>query len=243
MYIVCTYALVKRVQHLNLNKNDGLDIALALMVGGLIGARLMHVFYESPAYYQGSPLEVFKVWKGGFVFYGGAIGSFASCLAVIKIKKLSYRQWADVFAPLAAIGYAFGRLGCFFNGCCFGRLCDLPWAVELPNFPGARHPTQIYAFLFEVCIFAALIYFDKTRDKKNTALHLWMRPKGQLFHFWLVFHSLNRLLMESFRADYRGAFIFNLSISTWISLIILLTAGHFLFHDGRRAKPSPTKKC
>lgn len=223
--------VVRRAQQKDLNRNNALDIALAVMIGGLIGARGMQVFYEHPGYYLNHPLEIFEIWKGGFVFYGGAIIAVLSAAVVIYIKKLDFLEWADVYAPIAPIGYAFGRLGCFFNGCCYGKVCELPWAVKFPHLDGTRHPTQLYAFFIEIGLFLLIYLIDKNRNSKSLS---WFKPKGQLFLLWLTGHSINRLFMEYFRADYRGDFIFGFSVSSWISLCVLFVASHFLFHRGRK---------
>lgn len=197
-------------------RNTALDLALAIMIGGFVGARLLHVFYEQPTFYFENPAEAFKFWRGGFVYYGGFIGALVACWLYVRWKKLSFLEWADFYAPVISLGYALGRLGCLLNGCCFGEICDLPWAIEF-NFPGLptglRHPTAIYASVYELCVFAFLIAAEK-------------RPLrvGQLFGLWLLLHAQGRIFMELFRADDRGPAIFSLSISTWLSLAVMVIA-------------------
>lgn len=197
------------------------------MVGGLVGARAMHVLYENPKYFFENPLEAFNVLEGGFVFYGGALLAFLSALLVIKIKKLDFYIWADVFAPIAPIGYAFGRLACFFNGCCYGKVCDLSWAVNFPHLDGSRHPTQLYAILLELFLFTSVLWFEKFRTQKS--FKNWLSAPGQLFFYWLIGHSINRIIMEYFRDDYRGSFVLDISISSWISLLIFASATYLFF--------------
>lgn len=177
------------------------NLALILMVAGFVGARLMHVVYENPEIYQADPWRILEFWQGGFVFFGGAAAAFAACWLYLRHEKEDFLEWADFYAPVFALGYALGRIGCLIAGCCYGVYCDAPWAVH------SRHPTQIYAFLTEIVVFLYLL-----RREKNPA------PKGHLFAFWLVGHGLGRLFMESYRADFRGAFVAGLSISSWVSL-------------------------
>ena len=72
------------------------------------------------------------VQRGGLVFYGGLIGASLACILYVWRRKLPLWKIADILAPSIALGYVFGRFGCFLNGCCFGRPCSLPWAVTYP---------------------------------------------------------------------------------------------------------------
>lgn len=203
-----------------------LDYALMIMIGGFLGGRLMHVFYENWSYYQLFPWDILKVWQGGFVFYGGMIGSLLSAALYARISKTNIWEWADFFAPALAVGYALGRVGCFLNGCCFGELCDLAWCIEFnqPGLPaGERHPTQLYASFWELAVtFPAVTWLPKMNASTFTR-------HGQIFGLYLISHGLGRLLMEGFRDDFRGDAILGLSVSTWLSLLaISFGAGLFL---------------
>tara|TARA_B100000749_G_scaffold280894_1_gene280510 strand:+ start:68075 stop:68743 length:669 start_codon:yes stop_codon:yes gene_type:complete len=214
---------------------DGIDIALALMVGGFVGARLMHILYEFPDYYIEDPMAVFRFWQGGFVFYGGALGGFFSALAVIRIKKMDFYAWAEVYAPIAPLGYALGRLACFFNGCCYGHKCDLPWAMQFPLVDGLRHPTQLYATGLELVLFGIVLGLSKMRLKGQLTgkTKAWLEPSGQLLFLWIMGHSINRIIMESFRDDFRGSDLFGLSVSTWISIALFFSASTILLKRKR----------
>lgn len=220
-YCVCLIWLVPRSKKLNVNRNTALDISLVIMVSGFIGARLLHVIYEEPKYYLNDPMQVFQFWRGGFVFYGGLIGSLIGCYIYVKIKNLSFLKWGDFFAPMIPLGYAIGRLGCFFNGCCYGGVCDLPWAVNFPNILPlgiGRHPTQLYVVIWELLLLIGLLNIEKFKKLKT----------GNLLFIWLFFHSIGRIGMEYLRDDPRGDTILNLSISTWISFVLLLISSWFL---------------
>jgi phosphatidylglycerol:prolipoprotein diacylglycerol transferase len=190
------------------------DITLIAMIVGFLGARLTHVFYEEWPFYYEFPLEIFKFWKGGFVFYGGFIAAFAAVYVYLKAKKQNIYFWADFFAPYIGLSYALGRIGCFFEGCCYGTHCDLPWAVA------GRHPTQLYMSLAEVLLLAALVFW---RKKKIDLL----KP-GLVFLTWLCGHALNRFIIEFFREDDRGALIADLSISQWISVGLFIIAFNYI---------------
>jgi phosphatidylglycerol:prolipoprotein diacylglycerol transferase len=107
------------------------DLAFWVLVGGLVGARAFYVWQ-----YWGTRItgvaEIFEIWKGGIVFYGGLMGSSLASYLYWLRRRFPLRPMLDVIAPSAALGLALGRLGCFLNGCCYGDQCDLPWAVAFP---------------------------------------------------------------------------------------------------------------
>ena len=181
-----------------------MNLCLIAMIAGLIGARGLHILYENPQYYFKNPWQIFQIWQGGFVFYGGTILAFICCVFYVLKQKQSLGPWLDFFAPIICAGYAFGRLACFFNGCCYGSFCDLPWAID------SRHPTQIYAFLLELFLFFGLTFFIPAVRAPTTQefsyrwrSYKWsfwkLKYSGQLFFIWLLGHGANRLIMEHFR--------------------------------------------
>lgn len=209
LWLLLVYRVLKKS---DLNRVFGIDLAFLILVSGLMGGRLFHVFYENLSYYIESPIRVIAVWQGGFVFYGGLMGALISSLIYCYVKKQDFFEWADFFSPLIAIGYIYGRVGCFLTGCCYGASCDLPWAIE------QRHPTQLYGVITESLLLLFLL-----SEKKRVI----RRPKGVLFASWVIGHAIGRLFMEPYRDDFRGDLIMGLSVSQFISLI-LLSLGIFL---------------
>lgn len=196
--------VARRAENQDLNRRLTLDLSLLMMGAGFIGGRLFHVLYEEPGYYRDHPDQIFAFWNGGFVFYGGALlAGFCALLFTWKKEPAYLARYADLFAPVIAMIYALGRMACLFAGCCYGRTCELPWAVA------GRHPTQIYASLWEAGALFILLGLEKRQQ----------RP-GLIFSAWMVLHGLGRLFMEAFRDDFRGP-TFALSISSWISLAVL----------------------
>lgn len=230
LVISLTYSLLLfwvfyRAQTLGKSTGVALDYALMIMIGGFFGGRLLHVFYEDWEYYRMFPAEIVKIWQGGFVYYGGMIGALIAAAIYSKWKRENFWAWADFYAPALALGYAMGRVGCFLNGCCFGELCDLPWAIEFnqPGLPsGARHPTQLYATFWELLVTLVLVVW---LPKKFPRL---FTRNGQIFGLWMFNHGVGRLIMEASRDDFRGPQIVGLSISQMIS-IVAIVVGLLLF--------------
>lgn len=186
-----------------------LDLGPWLIIGAVVGARILYVLsYWEKDFADRPIMEVFAVWRGGLVYYGGLIGASLACIAYVHLKKLPLWKLADVVAPSIALGHVFGRIGCFLNGCCFGQKCSLPWAVTFPPEsrgapPGVPvHPTEIYESLLNLVLYIALAW-------------LFRRKKfdGQVFGIYLVGYAVVRSFVELFRGDYPE----NQVVAGWIT--------------------------
>ena len=189
------------------------DLGFYLLVSSIIGARLFYVI-TAPEAFRDNPIDILKFWQGGLVFYGGFLGAVLAAVIYVKWHGLNAGQVADATAPAIALGQTFGRLGCFFAGCCYGTSCDLPWAVtfrhpETLAPPGVPlHPTQLYSAAANLLIFL-LLWGGRKRK----------RYAGQLFSFYLLLYGLSRFAVEGFRGDFRGTTILDLfSISQVLGL-------------------------
>lgn len=201
-----------------LNVRVALNTAATILISGFFGARLMHVIFEHLEYYVQNPQRIFYFWEGGFVFMGGLLASFTVVWLYHFWRKHNFLQWADFFAPIIALGYGGGRFACFLAGCCYGKTCLYPWRVTFADgIP--RHPTQLYAMAIELGI--ALLLFKAQQFKFRI---------GTIFSFWLIGHGFARLLMENFRADFRGVLIKGLTVSTWLSFLIIVTGASLLLY-------------
>lgn len=166
------------------------NIKIAAMVfGGLVGGRLLFVAINWK-FYALHPLSVFNLSEGGMAFQGALFVSVAFGELVCAGKKISFWKVVDILAPYLALAHSIGRIGCFLNGCCYGKAaCCFPGVI----FPGDdvyRIPTQIYSSAGLLAIFVFLI---------------WLRAKkkfdGHLFSVYLMSYSLFRCFMDNFRGD------------------------------------------
>ena len=188
-----------RARRENISGESIADITLWLMVGAILGARVAYVTTYWREEFAGQPFsEIFAIWHGGLVFYGGLIGAIITGAIYLRWKKLPLWKTADVLAPSIALGSVFGRIGCLLNGCCYGRACDLPWAIHFPEghetYPHGVHPTQIYDSLLNLVLYLALAW-------------LYRRKKfdGQIFALYLMCYAVTRSVVETFRGDYDAA--------------------------------------
>ncbi len=213
----------REARRLGLNQQAILDMAFYLILGAIIGSRLFYVITHLE-YFRASPLDAFKIWEGGLTFYGGFIAAFGVAAFMIKKHGLPLFQTLDLFAPSLAVGIMFGRLGCFFAGCCYGLPCDLPWAVtftdpqSLAQLNVGLHPTQLYAAAGSAITLAVLLLM-----KKRKTFH------GELGLLWIMLYSGFRLFEELFRGGVRGDLVFDRYPSSQVLALVLLIAAAALF--------------
>jgi len=202
-----------------------LDLGPWLIIGTILGARTLYVVSYWREEFAGEPItEVFKVWRGGLVFYGGLIGASLGCVLYVRLKNLPLWKVADTVAPSIALGNVFGRIGCLMNGCCYGRECHLPWAITFP--PGSRpappgvplHPTQIYDSLLNLGLYLGLAWLYRCK-----------KFDGQVFAAYLVGYALFRSVVEVFRGDYPQHYLGGWATPAQVVSIGVLSAGVLLW--------------
>ncbi len=210
---------VKQAKKEGIPQERIIDIGFYGLLAAIVGSRLFFIFINA-GYYLKRPLDVFKIWEGGLVFYGGLILAIPVAIWYIRKNGLDLWKITDMFAPSLAIGHAIGRLGCFSAGCCYGRPANLPWAVTftdpecLARIGIPLHPTQLYESIGEFLNFLILIVLRRHQSFK-----------GQLFWTYIVLYSALRFIVEFFRGDEARGYIFSgISVSQGISIIIGLVA-------------------
>lgn len=132
-FMVGIYLAANRAKKLGENHQNIYDLCLYLMFSSIIGARIAYIF-TNWEYYWNNPIEMIMVNKGGLVFYGGMILAIIVAFLFLKLKKLNAWKYFDILSPSLAIGHALGRIGCFLNGCCYGKLAgDSFLGVKFPK--------------------------------------------------------------------------------------------------------------
>ncbi|HTB33648.1 MAG TPA: prolipoprotein diacylglyceryl transferase [bacterium] len=200
--------------------DDLLDLAVVIMLSAVAGARMLYVIVEWPEFAP-NPWTVVAVWQGGLVYYGGLIGACIGGAVHMVRRKMPLWSYADVLAPGLALGQVTGRLGCFFNGCCYGRE-DARYGLIFPgigdNIP--HLPTMLYEAAFCLLLAGFLAW-------------LWPRKRyaGQVFAAYVLLYAAWRFGIEFLRGDpERGTLISSaLSPSQWISLLGLAAGGVMLW--------------
>jgi len=192
---------LKEARRIGIPSEKVLDLSFYVILSAILGSRLLYVFINYPRYLE-HPLDFFKVWEGGLVFFGGLILSFLAGLWYIRKQRLPFWETADLMAPSIAIGQVFGRLGCFAAGCCFGQATSLPWSITFSHPESlaptgiALHPTQLYEALTTLVIFF-ILWFLRNRQGFS----------GRIFLTYLFLYSFGRWALEFFRGDNRGSHV------------------------------------
>jgi phosphatidylglycerol:prolipoprotein diacylglycerol transferase len=232
LVVACLSALfltARRARREGLDPASVYDLAVWLMSGGFIGARLLYLAAHPGTVH--SPADVFKVWQGGIVYYGCIIGGLIGSVIFWLRRPFPFLAMADAVAPSLALGSAVGRVGCFLNGCCFGGVTGVPWAVTFPagSLPWGRqvaagliplgaarslsvHPAQLYAALDGLLLLGLLTWFFPRR-----------RRDGEVMALLMVTYPVSRFAIECLRGD-EPALLAGMTLSQWIS-VVLLAAG------------------
>ncbi len=173
-----------------------LDALFVLFVSGVAGARLWYVL-QHWSDYSGNLVSIIWIQEGGLVWYGGFLVAFSCGMIFAKLKKLYFLQWADFIAPLLALAHSIGRVGCYLNGCCYGRFFGIP--------------TQLAEAGALIALSAAL--FQKGKQK---------RFHGQVICLYAILYSAARFVIEFSRLDQTR--VYQLSLAQWTSIAIFLIA-------------------
>jgi len=219
----------KEAMRLGENPEKIMDLCFYVLVSAILASRLFYVAV-TPELFMDNPLEIFKIWNGGLVFYGGFIGALITAIIYLKKQRMPLWKTADMVAPSLAIGHVLGRIGCFFAGCCYGKACDLPWAVTFshPDSLAPKgiplHPTQLYSALDNLGIFLFLWFFRKHKQFE-----------GQVFWLYVLVYGIARSAIEMLRGDDRGSFLFGvISISQTVGAGMSLIAVFMLIFLSRK---------
>lgn len=219
-----------------------IDLAMLETIVLFVGARGWYAIQEWQMIAE-YPTKIFDLTSGGFVFYGGLVLSIPIGLWYVWWRHQPVMIVADLVAPYIALGHAFGRVGCFLEGCCFGARTNVPWAVEFPKFYSAKrgligspafldhlkqgwvresqmhslpvHPTQLYEAAALFILFLVLLWIGRKKQYD-----------GQVLWAYFVLYAIVRFTVEIYRVN--TPVLFHLSVAQ-ITSVLLLIAGLCLF--------------
>jgi phosphatidylglycerol:prolipoprotein diacylglycerol transferase len=220
------------------------DLAIWLVIGAIPCARLYYVLFEWQRYSQ-NPSKVFAIWEGGIAIHGAIIGGVIAGLIFARINKISFWQLVDLIAPALILGQAIGRWGNFFNSEAFGAPTNLPWKLYIsPEFRPLDykqfdyfHPTFLYEFLWNLMVFALLIYLFFWGLRHRDRLKL-----GTLGCVYLAAYSSGRVWIEALRTDSLMLGFLKVAQIISFSAIVLGLYGLFWLYYLKRPLPDVVRK-
>ncbi|HTS16013.1 MAG TPA: prolipoprotein diacylglyceryl transferase [Verrucomicrobiae bacterium] len=228
-FIVGLAVAARRARHEGINPDQITDLGMWLIISGMLGGKLFHIVFFWNDFLYGWHQEGIRSLREGFVFYGGFIVASITAVVYTIVKKLPFFRVADVFAPSIALGHAFGRMGCFFNGCCYGKPCSLPWAVRFPPphvMAGIPvHPTEIYEALGNLAIFGGL-----------SLCYRHKRADGEIWWLYVLSYGVLRFIVEFFRGDYVTYYFGVLTLGQLVAVVMIAVALVALIYLPRRVQ-------
>lgn len=219
---------------------DGLLWAL---VGGIVGARLWHIFTPPPSmvaagittqYYLENPLEAINTLNGGLGIPGAVAGGMLGLFLFTRRQGLNFLEWTDIVAPAVALGQAIGRWGNYINQELYGAPTTLPWGLKIdrplaPYTPDQRfHPLFLYESLANLAICGGLLYLMRRWSGKDRL------RTGDVFLVYLIAYPLVRFLLDFIRLD--NAQFFGLNTNQTVMLMVAVGAALTLVARHRRPR-------
>lgn len=189
--LVATIWLIRKVEKKGVDGQFVIDFVLLETVAGIVGARLAYILLYDTRYYLTHPLHIFMLQEGGMAFYGSLILSLIAAIIYLRKTKIPMLAFFDLAAPCLMLGYAIGRFGCFFRGCCYGQPTSLPWGMIFPAVDDlARFPTQLFSVAAGLLIFVILELISSR-----------IRFRGQVLASMFILYGLTRSVIELFREN------------------------------------------
>jgi len=264
-FLAALWVAIRLARRSGLHPDRIWDMWMGCLLAGIFGGRAwfvlqnLHEFRTEDGGFD--VLGLFEMWNGGLVYYGGLLGALVFVCIYVAVTRLRPGRVLDVIAPPAALGLGFGRIGCYLNGCCWGKVCDLPWAVRFPEVaytvgdavrpsPAFEHhlrcglvsrsdgwslpvhPTQLYALAANWIVFGVLMLYFPRR-----------RAPGQVASLFILLYAGQRFAIEFYRGD-KAPLALGLTLAQLTSLGMMavgLAVFLFLQFRSRSSSRSPAE--
>lgn len=239
-YVAGVLWLRSQLRHHGAKPAELWGLVATVIAGALLGGKLGFFLVEREQFLR-DPMAMIRLWNTGWVFWSGLLLGLLAGLAYQWWHNRHYRPRAylpvadDAMAALA-IGHVIGRLGCFMEGCCYGRPTLLPWGISFtspacsvaPDLRGVPlHPTQLYEAAGEALAAWLLIGWLIPRVREGKYRY------GTAFFGYLLYYSIMRFFIEFLRGDDRGTFLWSVfSPSQWTSLVSGIVVAVVLWKRG-----------
>ncbi len=221
-FIIGIFLVERRAKKIGIEPKLISDLALWTLAAVVVGARLLYVVFHWGDY-KNNLIDIIAFWKGGLgglMFYGGFVTALLVGIWFVRRHKLPLLKMLDIIAPAVALGEFFTRLGCFLNGCCFGKpttsFCSIafsPHSAAGSIFPGVKLlPTQLFSSLAGLVLFVAILILERKK----------LKP-GLLFAIFLFFYSAFRFSIDFVRYyENLSNFLVNQSIAVGLMAVAVV---------------------
>jgi prolipoprotein diacylglyceryl transferase len=211
------------------------SIAVWVVIGGVVGARLYHVATDSEKF-EGDWLRVVQIWKGGLSIWGVIAGGLLAVIIVCLVKHLEITLVTDAIVPGLLVAQAIGRFGNWFNQELFGEPTTLPWGLEIdpahrpPGFEqfATFHPTFLYESLYCLALVGVLLWAERR----------WTLRNGQSSAIYLAGYCFGRFWLENLRID-EAKLVGPLRVNAWVSLLAMFLGVGWFVWAGRNGRVDP----
>ncbi len=241
--IACVWTALRRARTLGISEDSIYDLGFWAVASGFVGARVLYIILNFGEFLD-SPLSVLFS-RSGFVFLGGLAGAIPMVFWYIHRHKLKTWEIGDIGGPSIALAHAFGRIGCFLAGCCYGGICpkDSSFSFLGVQYPVLRDPKTgeiLFSWAYQDHLERHLIGSEATHSLavypsqliESAALFLifgalmllWRRRKfsGQIFASYLMMYGIARFLLEFLRGDAARGIWFGFSTSQWLGIVAVV---------------------
>ncbi|OQA86348.1 MAG: Prolipoprotein diacylglyceryl transferase [Lentisphaerae bacterium ADurb.Bin242] len=254
-FLVSLVVLQYKRRYAGMTSDQIFDLGIIVVVCGILGSRLFYVI-QFHRQFEGNWLKVFRIDQGGLVFYGGFILAFLTIWLYCRWKKLSIPRILDICAPAMALGHAFGRIGCFMQGCCFGAPCRHGVVFPPGSAPAERFPDMgsvlpnLKIYGQAVASSQALYPVQLFESFGNLLLGLFLlflfkkvKKAGQIAAVYFIGYGILRFCLEFLRGDHTDRFL-GMTNAQVIGLAVMLPAGLlFYFYFGKYGENVSTNQA
>lgn len=252
--VAAAFLAEREARRRKLNSEFVWDALILVLIGGIIGARLWHVFTPPPSmlvldpatgklvnpyFINGTPqiLDILSIWKGGLGIPGAIIGGALTLYFYCRHRKMSFMLWADVAVPGVALAQAIGRWGNFFNQELYGKPSTLPWAIYIePQYrvPGYQdfstfQPLFLYESIWNLLNMGLLLFLERKFPNKL--------KEGDLLLIYLMGYPLGRFFLEFLKLD--SPRVGTININQTVMLVVMIIAGFLFFWRHRKPEIQP----
>jgi phosphatidylglycerol:prolipoprotein diacylglycerol transferase len=201
-----------------INTDDVLDLAIVAVVGGILGARVGWIMTSPDVmWYLTHPLRILAIWEGGLSYFGGIVGGVIAAHFMIRRRRMGFWRMADIVAPLLALSFGTGKIGCWLNGCCGGTPTTSWLGVTFTNplsqsdlLNQSIWPAQLFNSASGFLAFAILFWVVRKRKRYD----------GQVFIWYLYLYGATSFVVEFFRSI--PVHVLRLTPNQWTDITIIL---------------------